>query len=362
MGKEKVEVVAAAAGILFLFSKWKRIREPMEVGSVGSSLEGGGRQSLYGNPKVMDLSNCSQVTEFIVLGLPHLEKMNSTLFVVVLLLYLLCITGNGLIIVTVILDHHLQTPMYFFLCNFSVIEIGHTTAFMPKMLANLMSGTTTICFNCCMAQFFFYFVFGSTEFFILAVMSFDRYLAICKPLRYNSIMTSNVCLQLALVAWCGGFFSILLEFLMLVRLPFCSSNIINHFYCDFGPLLKIAGGDTKHIEVLFFLVGSAITLTSLLLTVLSYIFITITILRMSSSSGRQKAFSTCASHLAVVSILYGAVIFIYLRPTVKTSALSLNKVVAILNMMVAPVLNPFIYTIRNHDVKEALRKAFGRKT
>lgn len=310
----------------------------------------------------MDLNNCSQVTEFIILGLPHLEGMNSTLFVVVFLLYLLCIAGNSLIIVVVMLDHHLQTPMYFFLCNFAVIEMGHTSAFMPKLMGNLISGTTTICFHCCMAQMFFYFVFGATEFFILAVMSIDRYLAICKPLRYTTIMTSNVCLQLALAAWFGGFLSIFPEFLMLVRLPFCGVNVINHFYCDLGPLLKIAGGDTKHIELLFFLIGASVTLTSLLLTLLSYIFIITTILRFPSSSGRQKAFSTCASHLIVVSILYGAVIFIYLRPTVKTSALSLNKVVAILNMMVAPALNPFIYTIRNHDVQEALRKAFGRKT
>ncbi|XP_062993201.1 olfactory receptor 6X1-like [Elgaria multicarinata webbii] len=310
----------------------------------------------------MGLTNCSRVKEFILLGFPHIWGTNVTLFVVILLLYLLCITGNGLIIVLVKLDHRLQKPMYFFLCNFSVIEIGHTTTFIPKMLVNFLSAKSTICFYCCMAQLFFYFFFGVTEFFILAVMSFDRYLAICHPLRYNTIMTSSVCLKLALATWLGGFLSIIFQMAMLLRHPFCGSNIIHHFYCDIGAVLMISSGDTHLIEVLGFLVTVAVILSSLLFTIVSYFFIISTILRIPSTSSRQRAFSTCASHLIVVSILYGAVLFIYLRPSIKSSSFSIVKAVSVLNMIVAPVLNPFIYTIRNNEVKDAFRKALGSQT
>nr|XP_056720028.1 olfactory receptor 6X1-like [Euleptes europaea] len=309
----------------------------------------------------MDLVNCTRVEKFILLGFPHVRGINGSFFVVVLILYILSIGGNGLIIVIVRINHHLQKPMYFFLSNLSFLEMWYTTTVVPKMLANLLLARTTICFYCCMAQLYFHFLFGVTEFFILTVMSFDRYLAICNPLRYTTIMTSSVCLQLALVAWFGGFFSILFQILMVVRLPFCGTNIVNHFYCDIGPLLTIAGGDTHLIEAFNFLIAVAVIVTSLLLTVISYIFIISTILRIPSTSGQKKAFSTCASHLTVVSILYGAVLFVYLRPSATKSSFSHNKAISVLNTVVTPVLNPFIYTIRNNEVKAALWKLFGRK-
>ncbi|KAM3821281.1 olfactory receptor 6X1-like [Vipera latastei] len=304
----------------------------------------------------MDVNNCTRVTEFILLGFPHISGMNITLFVVILLLYILSISGNGFIIIIVRVDRQLQTPMYFFLSNLSFLEIWYTTVNVPKMLANLLSSKTTICFYCCMAQSYFHFLLGITEFYILTVMSFDRYLAICQPLRYTTIMTTSVCFQLALAAWFGGFFTILLQTVLVVRLPFCRSNIVNHFYCDIGPMLKIAGGHTDLIEALGFLISVAVLLTSLLLNVISYIFIISTILRIPSASGRQKPFSTCASHLTVLSILYGAVLFIYLRPSAAHSSFNLNKVISMLNTIITPVLNPFIYTIRNKEVKTALRK------
>ncbi|KAM6449185.1 olfactory receptor 6X1-like [Liasis olivaceus] len=309
----------------------------------------------------MDLINCTRVTEFILLGFPHISGMNITLFIVVLLLYILSITGNGFIIVMVRVDRQLQKPMYFFLSNLSFLEIWYTTAVVPKMLANLLSSKTTICFYCCMAQSYFHFLFGITEFYILTVMSLDRYLAICKPLRYATIMTTNVCFQLALAAWFGGFCTILLQIVLVVRLPFCHSNIVNHFYCDIGPMLKIAGGHTDLIEALGFLIAVAVILTSLLLTVISYTFIISTILRIPSASGQKKAFSTCASHLTVVSILYGAVLSIYLRPSVAHSSFSLNKAISVLNIVITPALNPFIYTIRNNEVKTAVRKVLQSK-
>ncbi|XP_063158879.1 olfactory receptor 6X1-like [Candoia aspera] len=286
--------------------------------------------------------------------------MESMMYASVFLLYLLCLMGNGLIIVMVIVDRHLQKPMYFFLSNLSFIDIGHTTAFIPKLLLNYLSANNSICFYCCVIQLCFYFLFGVTEFFIITLISLDRYLAICHPLRYATIMTSGVCLKLAITAWFGGFFSIICQVVMIANLPYCTSNIINHFFCDVGPVLKIAGGDTRLIEALGFLVSVVVIMSSLLFTLISYLFIICTILRMPSTTRQQRAFSTCASHLIVVCILYGSVFFVYLRPTVKNSSFRVMKVVSIVYTMITPVLNPFIYTIRNNEVKEAVQKIVGR--
>ncbi|KAK9398005.1 olfactory receptor [Crotalus adamanteus] len=309
----------------------------------------------------MDLTNCTRVVEFILVGLPSVWGLEGLMHAGIFLLYLLCLMGNGLIIVVVILDHHLQKPMYFFLSNLSCIDIGHTTAFIPKLLVNYVSANNSICFYCCITQLYFYFLFGVTEFFIMTLISLDRYLAICYPLRYGTIMTSGVCLKLAIGAWLGGFFSILYQIVRIAELPYCTFNVINHFYCDVGPVLKIAGGDIQVIEVLGFLVTVVVIMSSLLFTLISYLFIISTILRMPSTTRQQRAFSTCASHLIVVCILYGSVFFVYLRPTVKNSSFSRLKSVSILYTMVSPVLNPFIYTIRNNEVKEAVRKLLERK-
>ncbi|KAM6449174.1 olfactory receptor 6X1-like [Liasis olivaceus] len=284
--------------------------------------------------------------------------MNAAIFV----LYLLCLMGNGLIIVMVIVDRHLQKPMYFFLSNLSLIDIGHTTVFVPKLLVNYLSAKNSICFCCCLTQLYVYFFFGVTEFFIITLISLDRYVAICHPLRYATIVSSGVCLKLAIASWFGGFFCILYQIVKISSLPFCTSNIINHFYCDAGPVLKVAGGNIQVIEALGFLVTVLVVMSSMVFTLISYLFIISTILRMSSTSGQRRAFSTCASHLIVVCILYGSVFFVYLRPTFKTSSFSKIKSVSLVSAIVVPVLNPFIYTIRNHEVKEAVWKALRKKT
>ncbi|KAM3820934.1 olfactory receptor 6X1-like [Vipera latastei] len=284
------------------------------------------------------------------------------IFACFFLLYLLCLMGNSLIIVMVIVHHHLQKPMYFFLSNLSCIDIGHTTTFIPKLLVNYLSAKNSICFYCCITQLIFYFYFGVTEFFIITLISLDRYLAICHPLRYATIMTSEVCFKLAMAAWFGGFFSIFYQGFLTTKLPYCTSNIINHYFCDAGPVLKIAGGDTHLIEALSFLVTVVVVMSSLLFTFISYLFIICTILRMPSTTRQQRAFSTCASHLVVVCILYGSVFFVYLRPNLKNSSSKAIKSVSWLYTIIAPMLNPFIYTIRNNEVKEAVCKVLRKKT
>ncbi|XP_013912600.1 PREDICTED: olfactory receptor 6X1-like [Thamnophis sirtalis] len=309
----------------------------------------------------MNSTNCTRTTEFILAGLPNVTGMERVMYASVFLLYLLCLMGNGLLIMTVMVDRHLQKPMYFFLSNLSFKDIGHTTTFIPKLLLNYVSSNNSICFYCCVIQLCFYFFFGVTEFFIITLISLDKYVAICHPLRHSTIMTSWVCLKLAIAAWFGGFFSIIFQVVMIANLPYCTSNVVNHFYCDVGPVLKIAGGDTRLIEALGFLVAVVVVVSSLVFTLISYLFIIYTILRMPSASSQQKAFSTCASHLVVVSLLYGSVFFVYLRPTIKNSSFSMTKSVAILYTFIIPVLNPFIYSIRNNEVKDSVHKMIGRK-
>ncbi|XP_006037480.3 olfactory receptor 49-like [Alligator sinensis] len=308
----------------------------------------------------MILQNKTNVAEFILLGFNIAGKAQVLLLFMVLLgTFVLTVLGNLVIIVITLVDQRLQTPMYFFLRNFSFLEISFTSVVIPKTLANLLAEKKTISLVGCFIQSLFYFILGSTEFFLLSVMSVDRYMAICNPLRYATIMNSRVCSMLVLLSWIGGILFILGPTVVLFRLPFCGPNVINHFFCDNSPLIKLSCADTHFLEFLDFIVATINLIGTLAITAISYISIVSTVLRIPSAKERRKAFSTCSSHIIVVSIFYGSCIFMYLRPT-QSKEMDLNKTVAILNTVVTPLLNPFIYTLRNKQVKESLRAILRR--
>ncbi|KAM9034455.1 olfactory receptor 6M1 [Sarcophilus harrisii] len=304
------------------------------------------------------MENYTTVTEFVLVAFPVLQELQTFLFVVLLLTYMLTIAGNIIIISLIWTDYRLHTPMYFFLSNLSFLDILFTTVIAPKLLACLLNDRKTISFAGCITQTYFYFFLGTVEFILLAVMSFDRYVAICNPLRYTIIMNSRVCLLLILGCWIGAFLSVLCPAIVVSRLPYCNKEI-SHFFCDIAPLLQIACIDTHLIEIINFLLSSVVVLSSLVLTIVSYSYIITTILRIPSVQGRQKAFSTCVSHITVVSIAYGSSIFMYVRPN-QSYSLDFDKVTAVFTTVVTPLLNPFIYSLRNEKVKEILRESITR--
>ncbi|XP_032724883.1 olfactory receptor 6M1-like [Lontra canadensis] len=306
----------------------------------------------------MTLRNQSSLTEFTLVSFPVIQELQILLFVILLLVYMLTITGNIVIISLVWTDNRLQTPMYFFLSNLSFLDILFTTTITPKLLTCLLEEKKNISFAGCITQIYFYFFLGTVEFILLAVMSFDRYVAICNPLRYTIIMNSRVCRRLVLGCWLGAFLSVLGPTIVVSRLPYCTEEI-GHFFCDIAPLLQVACIDTHFIEMINFLLSSLVLLTSLVLTIVSYTYIISTILRIPSAQGRQKAFSTCASHITVVSIAYGSNVFMYMRPS-QSHSLEFDKVTAVLTTVVTPLLNPFIYSLRNEKVKEILRESISR--
>ncbi|XP_015338122.1 olfactory receptor 6C76-like [Marmota marmota marmota] len=300
------------------------------------------------------MKNHTSATEFILLGLTDDPKLSLFIFLFLLFTYILSITGNLTIITLTLVDLHLKTPMYFFLRNFSFLEISFTTVTIPRYLVSIITGDKTISYNSCMAQVFFFILLGATEFFLLTAMSYDRYVAICKPLHYTTIMNSRVCTLLVLGSWLAGFLIIFPPVIMGLQLDFCDSNIIDHFTCDTSPMLLISCTDTSLLELLAFLLAILTLITTLTLVILSYVFIIKTILRIPSAEQRKKAFSTCSSHMIVVSISYGSCIFIYVKTSAKEGE-ALTKGIAVLNTSVAPMLNPFIYSLRNQQVKQSFK-------
>ncbi|XP_005079733.2 olfactory receptor 6C65 [Mesocricetus auratus] len=300
------------------------------------------------------MPNKTSITEFILLGLTDDPELQIVIFSFLLVTYLLSVSGNMTIITLTLSNVHLKTPMYFFLRNFSFLEISFTTVCIPRFLISIATGNTAISYNACMAQVFFLILLGATEFFLLAAMSYDRYVAICKPLHYTAIISIKVCNQLVIASWSAGFLIVFPPVIMGLQLEFCDSNIIDHFTCDSSPMLQIACTDTKILELMAFFLAVFTLIVTLALVILSYTLILRTILKIPSAQQRKKAFSTCSSHMIVVSISYGSCIFMYVKTSAK-EGVALSKGVAVLNTSVAPMLNPFIYTLRNQQVKQAFK-------
>ncbi|XP_054657026.1 olfactory receptor 6N1-like [Grus americana] len=299
--------------------------------------------------------NKTLVTEFIILGFPNVREVELLLFATFLLMYTLTFTENVAIILVIGMDYRLHTPMYFFISNLSFLDIGYTTVTVPKMLANIAIQSQTISITGCFTQLYIFFFLGSAECFLLTSMAYDCYLAICNPLHYTTIMDHRACLWLALGCWLGGFLAPALPTAFIFRLPFCNSNIINHFFCDSPPLLELSCQDVFEIEVINFVVGTIVLMTSFILTVISCIFIVATISHIPTAEGRSKAFSTCASHLTIVTIFYRTTIFMYIR-TKTIQTFDFNKTVSVFYSVVTPVLNPVIYSLRNNDIKQGMRR------
>lgn len=301
------------------------------------------------------MKNQTSVNEFILLGLTDDPELNVLIFLFLFFTYILSITGNLTIITLTLIDSHLKTPMYFFLRNFSFLEISFTTVCIPRFLVSIVTGDRAISYHSCMAQVFFFILLGATEFFLLTAMSYDRYVAIWKPLHYTTIMNSRICNQLVVSSWLAGFLIIFPPVIMGLQLDFCDSNVIDHFTCDTSPMLLISCTDTAFLELMAFFLATFTLMVTITLVILSYAFILKTILRIPSAEQRKKAFSTCSSHIIVVSISYGSCIFMYVKTSAK-EGMVMTKGIAVLNTSVAPMLNPFIYSLRNQQVKESFKK------
>uniref|UniRef100_A0A4X2K0F1 Olfactory receptor n=1 Tax=Vombatus ursinus TaxID=29139 RepID=A0A4X2K0F1_VOMUR len=305
-------------------------------------------------------SNHSTVTHFILLGFTDHSELQPILFGVFLLIYVISAVGNlGMMLLTG-LDAQLHTPMYFFLGNLSFVDFCYSSAITPNMmLVNLFDEKKAISFNGCAAQFFFFGSFVGIECFLLAVMAYDRYVAICYPLLYSVIMSDRICLLLVVIAFLGGFSNAAVHTGMTFKLSFCGSNLINHFYCDTPPLLKLSCSDTHTNGIVIMIFSSFIVIGCVLMVLISYLFILVTILRIHSVEGRSKAFSTCASHLMAVTIFFGTILFMYSRPT-SSYSMQQDKVVSVFYTVVIPMLNPLIYSLKNKNVKDALKKLLWR--
>ncbi|XP_013920526.1 PREDICTED: olfactory receptor 1038-like [Thamnophis sirtalis] len=295
------------------------------------------------------------ITEFIILGFGNFGQWQSIIFFIFLVFYIVAMAGNILIVILVAIDQRLHTPMYFFLGNLSCLETCYISNILPKMMVGFLTDENTISFNGCFLQFFCFGLLVATECYLLSVMSYDRYLAICKPLHYATNMNARICIQLAAFSWINGLIAALILLSLMLQLTFCGQNEINHYFCDTLPLIKLSCSDTNLVEFTSFSFTFVFTLPPFILTVTSYIYIIITILRIPSTIGRKKAFSTCSSHLIVVSMFYGAIMIVYLLP--KSEALSeVSKVFSLLYTVLPPVANPLIYSLRNKEVKDAMKK------
>ncbi|XP_049484269.1 olfactory receptor 1L8-like [Panthera uncia] len=304
------------------------------------------------------VNQTSSVSEFILLGLSSQPEDQKPLFILFLTMYLVTITGNLLIILAIHSDPQLQTPMYFFLSFLSLTDICFTTTIVPRMLLSFLS-EKTISYAGCLTQMYFIYVLANTDSFLLVVMAFDRYVAICDPFHYVTTMSHHRCVLLVAFSCSFPHFHSLLHTLLLNRLTFCDNNVIHHFFCDINPLLKLSCSSTFLNEIVIMSEGSVVLVTPFVCITFSYIRILITVLKIPSAAGKRKAFSTCGSHLTVVTLFYGSIFYVYLQPLSNYTVR--DHVATLVYTVLTSILNPFIYSLRNKDLKEGLRKLMGRR-
>ncbi|XP_044537290.1 olfactory receptor 1052-like [Gracilinanus agilis] len=303
----------------------------------------------------MAIKNSTVVTEFLLLGLTDHEELKVFLFILFLLIYVISLVGNLGMFILIQITPKLHTPMYFFLSCLSFVDACYCSVSGPKMLVNFFK-QATISFSACILQGFLFGVFVTTEGFFLAVMAYDRYVAIANPLLYMVVMTKRVCIILVFGSCIGGMINSLTHSIGLVKLSFCGPNIISHFFCDVPAMLKLSCSDTSRNELLLLIFSGVIAIITFLTVVISYIFIVVAILRIRSTAGKRKAFSTCASHMIAVTLFYGSITFSYIQPSSQYS-MEQEKVVSVFYTLVIPMLNPLIYSLRNKEVKDAVKRA-----
>ncbi|XP_004715034.1 olfactory receptor 5B3-like [Echinops telfairi] len=301
------------------------------------------------------MDNSTEVTQFILLGLTNVPELQIPFFIIFTLVYLINMFGNLGMIVLIVLDSHLHTPMYFFLSNLSLGDLCYSSAVTPTLLAGLLIGDNTISYNACAAQMFFFAVFATVENFLLASMAYDRYAAVCKPLHYTATMTVNVSACLAISSYTFGFISASIHTWGAFSLSFCMSNVVHHFFCDVPAVMVLSCSDRRVNELVLIFVATFNIFFALLVILVSYLFILATILKVRSAEGYRKALSTCASHFIAVSIFYGTAIFMYLQPS-SNHSMDTDKMASVFYTTVIPMLNPLVYSLRNKEVKNAFKK------
>ncbi|XP_078510097.1 olfactory receptor 5V1-like [Lissotriton helveticus] len=304
----------------------------------------------------MEGENQTEANKFAIVGFEGVQQLQTILFVTFLVIYLITLLGNLLIMANVYFNRHLHTPMYFFLTNLSFLDINCTTIILPNMLALFFQGKNLISLTECLFQVYFFLAIVSTELLLLAIMAYDRFVAICNPLRYMAIMSKAVCIRLAVGTWIVGLVDPIPHIILLSGLSFCSSHTINHFFCEMTALMMLSCSSTETLETTSYILGSVLGLLPFSLVMISYVNILMAVLRIQSAQGRRKAFSTCTSHLTVVILFYGSLSSAYIRPT-STFSMNDNKLLSLSYTAITPLCNPFIYTLKNKDFKNALRRA-----
>ncbi|XP_042767814.1 olfactory receptor 13C2-like [Panthera leo] len=313
----------------------------------------------------MEWENQTILVEFFLKGLSDYPRLELLFFALILIMYVVILLGNGTLILISIWDSHLHTPMYFFLGNLSFLDICYTTTSIPSILVSFLSERKTISFSGCAIQMFLGLAMGTTECVLLGMMAFDRYVAICNPLRYPVIMSKDTYVPMAAGSWIIGVINSAVQTAFVVQLPFCGNNVINHLSCEILAIMKLACADISGNEFIMLVATTLFILTPLLLIIISYTLIIVSILKIRSSEGRSKVFSTCSAHLTVVIIFYGTILFMYMKPKSKETLNSedldaTDKLISLFYGIVTPMMNPLIYSLRNKDVKEAVKHLLRR--